>query len=88
MKHGDATEGIFQKLCEKFKLDGENDWESAFALGGELGYSENEIRNALWIFVTDGRNYVEVDGISIGQIRLTTLGEQRCKSSLFPCYRL
>ena len=62
----EATEAIFQKLCEKFKLDGEQDWENAYTLGGELGYSEDEVRNALWIFATDGQRCIEIDPIRIG----------------------
>jgi hypothetical protein len=77
---------IFQKLCEKFKLDGEHDWENAYTLGGELGYSKDEIRNVLWNFATDGQHCVEIDHIRIEQVRLTTSGKQRCKSP-FPRYR-
>jgi hypothetical protein len=36
MTERDATEAIFQKLCEEFKLNG-REWETAFTLGGELG---------------------------------------------------
>ncbi len=28
MTERDATEAIFQKLCDKFKLNGEQDWEN------------------------------------------------------------
>ena len=88
MTERDAAEAIFQKLCEKFKLDGENDWENPFTLGGELGYSEDAVRNALWNFVTDGQHCVEIDQIT-GMVRLTTLGKQRCTSSVWhPWYRL
>ena len=45
---------------------------NAFTLGGELGFTEDEVRNALWIFRTDGQHYVEVDHIRIGRVRLTT----------------
>jgi hypothetical protein len=88
MTERDAAEAIFQKLCEKFKLDGENDWENAFTLGGELGYSEDEVRNALWIFVTDGRHCVQIDHVSIERVRLTTVGKHRCNSNPLPWYRL
>jgi hypothetical protein len=87
MTRRDATEAIFQKLCEKFKLNGEWEWENAFTLGGELGFTENEVRNALWIFRTDGQGLVQIDQIKIEGVRLTTLGIQRCKSSVFPRYR-
>jgi len=36
MTERDATEAIFQKLCEKFKLDEEREWENVFTLGGEF----------------------------------------------------
>ena len=39
MTERDATEAIFQKLCEKFKLDGEREWENAYTLGSEVGSS-------------------------------------------------
>jgi hypothetical protein len=87
MRERDATEAIFQKLCEKFKLDGEREWENVFTLGAELSFTEDEIRNALWILTTDGQHCVEIDGIRIGRVRLTLLGIQRCKSSVFPQYR-
>jgi hypothetical protein len=45
MTERDAAEAIFQKLCEQFKLDGEREWENAFTLGGELGFTEVEVRN-------------------------------------------
>jgi hypothetical protein len=86
MTERDTTEGILQKLCEKFKLDGEDDWENAYILGGESGYSEDEVRNALWNFATDGQHCVEIDHIRIERVRLTTLGKQRC-TSVFPWYR-
>ena len=86
MTERDATEAIFQKLREKFKLDGEPNWENAYILGIELGYSKDEIRNALWNFATDGQRCVEIDPIRIEQVRLTTLGKQRCKS-VSPLYR-
>jgi hypothetical protein len=35
MTERDAAEAIFQKLCEKFKLNG-REWENAFTLGGEF----------------------------------------------------
>ena len=81
----DATEAIFQKLCETFKLDGEREWENAYTLGSELGFSKHEARNALWIFRTDGQHCVEIDQIRIERVRLTTVGIQRCKS-VFPRY--
>jgi hypothetical protein len=87
MTERDAAEAIFQKLCEKFKLDGGREWENAFTLGGELGFTEDEIRNALWIFRTDGQRCVQIDHIRIGRVMLTTFGIQRCKSSVFPRYR-
>jgi hypothetical protein len=86
MTERDATEAIFQKLCEKFKLNG-REWENAFTLGGELGFTEDEVRNALWIFRTDGQHCVEIDHVKRERIRLTRLGIQRCKSSVFPRYR-
>src|SRR5262249_18177162 len=73
MTERDAAEAIFQKLCEKFKLDGEREWENAFTLVAELSFTEDEIRNALWIFTTDGQHCVEMDGIRIGRVRLTLL---------------
>jgi hypothetical protein len=85
MTERDAAEAIFQKLCEKFKLDG-REWENAFTLGGELGFTEDEVRNALWIFRTDVQHCVEIDQVKIERIRLTRLGLQRCKS-VFPRYR-
>jgi hypothetical protein len=87
MTERDATEAIFQKLCEKFKLDGEREWENAYTLGNELGFSEDEIRNALWIFSTDGQRCVQIDQIKRERVMLTTLEIQRCKSSVFPRYR-
>ena len=42
MTERDAAEAIFQKLCEKFKLDGEREYENAFTLGGDLGFTEDE----------------------------------------------
>jgi hypothetical protein len=86
MTERDATEAIFQKLCEKFKLNG-REWENAFTLGGELGFTEDEVRNALWIFRTDSQRLVEIDQIKIERVRLTTLGIQCCKASVFPRYR-
>jgi hypothetical protein len=86
MTERDATEAIFQKLCGKFKLDG-REWENVFTLGGELGFTENEVRNALWIFRTDSQRLVQIDQIKIERVRLTRLGIQRCKSSVFPRYR-
>jgi hypothetical protein len=87
MTERDETEAIFQKLCEKFKLDGEREWENAYTLGNELGFSEDEIRNALWIFRTDGQRCIQIDQIKRERVMLTTLGIQRCKSSVFPRYR-
>jgi hypothetical protein len=87
MTERDAAEAIFQKLCEKFELDGERKWENAFTFGGELGFTEDEVRNALWIFRTDSQHLVQIDQIKIERVRLTTLGIQRCKSSVFPRYR-
>lgn len=86
MTERDAAEAISQKLCEKFKLDGEREYENAFTLGGDLGFTEDEIRNALWIFRTDGQRCVQIDQIKIERVRLTTLGIQRCKAA-FPSYR-
>jgi hypothetical protein len=86
MTERDATEAIFQKLCEKFKLNG-REWENAFTLGGELGFTEDEVRNALWIFRTDSQRLVEIDQIKIERVRLTTLGIHCCKASVFPRYR-
>ena len=85
MTERDAAEAIFQKLCEKFKLDA-REWENAFTLGGELVFTEDEVRNALWIFRTDVQHCVEIDQVKIERIRLTRLGIQRCKS-VFPRYR-
>jgi hypothetical protein len=87
MTERDAAEAIFQKLCEQFKLDGEREWENAFTLGGELGFTEDEVRNALWIFRTDGQHCIQIDHIRRERVRLTTLGIQRCKSSVFAQYR-
>jgi hypothetical protein len=86
MTERDAAEAIFQKLCERFKLDG-REWENAFTLGGELGFTEDEVRNALWIFRTDSQRCVEIDQIKIERVRLTKLGIQRCTSSVFSRYR-
>ena len=84
MTEQDVAEAIFQKLCEKFELDGEREWENAFTLGGELGFIEDEVRNALWIFSTDGQRCVQIDQVKIERVRLTTFEIQRCKSSVFP----
>ena len=59
MTERDAAEAIFQKLCEQFKLDG-REGENAFTLGGELGFTEDEVRNVLWIFRTDSQRCVEI----------------------------
>ena len=42
-----AAQAIFQKLCDKFKRDGKDDWENVYTLGEELGYSKDEAREAL-----------------------------------------
>ena len=80
MMERDAAEAIFQKLCEKFKLDGEREWENAFTVGADLGFTEAEVQNALWIFATDGQHCVEIDGIRIGRVRLTLLGIESAAS--------
>lgn len=77
---------FFKSYARSIKLDGEQEWKNAYTLGGELGYSKDEVRNALWNFATDGQHFVEIDHIRIEQVRLTTLGKQRCES-VFPRYR-
>jgi hypothetical protein len=75
-----AADAIFNKLCEKFKRDGKDDWENVYALGEELGYSKDEVRDALRDFEKVDQRHVEIDHITREHVRLATPGKQACKS--------
>jgi hypothetical protein len=75
-----AAQVILNKLCEKFKRDGVDDWENVYTLGGELGYSEDEVRAALRDFEKADQWLVEIDHTTREHVRLATPGKQACKS--------
>jgi hypothetical protein len=77
-----AAQSIFQRLCEKFNRDGKDDWENVYTLGGELGYSEDEVRAALRDFEKADQWHVEIDHTTKEHVRLTTPGKEGCKSVL------
>ncbi len=72
-------QAIFQKLCEKFKRDEKDGWVNVYALGEELGYSEDEVREALRDFEKADQSHVEIHLTAREHVRLTTAGKQACK---------
>jgi hypothetical protein len=53
-------QAIFQRLCEEFKRDEKDGWANVYALGEELGYSEDEVREALRDFEKADQSHVEI----------------------------
>ena len=74
-----AAQAIFQKLCDKFKRDGKDDWENVYTLGEELGYSKDEAREALRDFEKTDQWQVEIDHVTTERVRLSTPGKMACK---------
>jgi hypothetical protein len=81
-----AADAIFNKLCETFKQLGTDEWIDVYRLGQELGFSTEQVREALAWFQNDEQLKVDIDHSTTDQVRLGAQGKYlaRSRSSLFP----
>jgi hypothetical protein len=70
-----AAEAIFNKLCETFKRHGTDDWIDVYRLGQELGFSKQQVQEALAWFETDEHSKVELDHSTTEHVRLGSHGK-------------
>jgi hypothetical protein len=70
-----AAEAIFNKLCETFKRDRTDEWVDVFRLGQELGFSKQQVQEALAWFETDEQSKVELDHSTTEHVRLGSHGK-------------
>ena len=85
LKRGGANEQLhpwasdFSKAMRRVKRDEKDGWANVYALGEELGYSEDEVREALRDFEKADESHVEIHLTAREHARLTTPGKQACK---------
>jgi hypothetical protein len=70
-----AADAIFNKLCETFKRHGTDEWIDVYRLGQELGFSKEQVRDALAQFEKDEQGKVEIDHSTTDRIRLGSQGK-------------
>jgi DNA-binding transcriptional MerR regulator len=79
-----AADAIFNKLCETFQRHGTDEWIDVYRLGEELGFSKEQVREALAWFEKDEQLKVEIDHSTTEHVRLGAQGKHlaRSRSSL------
>ncbi len=79
-----AADAIFNKLCETFKRHGTDKWIDVYRLGQELGFSKEQVREALAWFRKDEQLKIEIDHSTTEHVRLGSQGKYlaRSRSSL------
>ena len=84
MNSSTAADAIFNKLCETFKRHGTDEWIDVYRLGQELGFSKEQVREALTWFQKDEQLKVEIDHSTTEHVRLGSQGKYlaRSRSSL------
>jgi hypothetical protein len=70
-----AVDAIFNKLCETFKRLGTDEWIDGYRLGQELGFSKEQMREALAQFEKDEQWKVEIDHSTTEHVRLGSQGK-------------
>jgi hypothetical protein len=70
-----AADAIFTKLCETFKRHGTDEWVDVFRLGQELGFSKEQVQEALAWFEADEQSKVEIDHSPTEHVRLGSQGK-------------
>ena len=61
MNGSKAADAISNKLCETFKRLGTDEWIDVYRLGQELGFSTEQVREALAQFEKNEQWKVEID---------------------------
>jgi DNA-binding transcriptional MerR regulator len=86
MNGSKAADAICNKLCETFKRLGTDEWIDVYRLAQELGFSTEQVREALAWFQNDEQLKVDIDHSTTDQVRLGAQGKYltRSRSSLIP----